>query len=116
MMGSFENPAPDLIRGYAAQRIAGELAPHTPDGLISDPVLIQIGKRLVGLRERLEDALMRITNSVNRAAGVEPQGSETASGPAPSNGFLDDIRIELASVDDLVQALAGQADRLERIA
>ena len=107
---SFETQAQDIARNYAAQ------APAMVGDPISDPALIMIGKTIVGLRERLNDSLMRVTTFVNRAAGVEPAGPETASNAPPSDGLLDDIRAELRRVDGLVQGLAAQADRLERIA
>ena len=83
---------------------------------ISEPALVLICKSAAGVRERLGDVLMRIDGALNRTAGAKPKGPETRNQDAPSNGFLDDLRLELACIDELVGALADQADRLERIA
>lgn len=104
---------------YAVQvrRSNGARVRQDPGSPISEPALLLICKSATGVRERLGDVLMRIEGAVSRAAGLEPaQGETQARDIPPSNGFLDDLRLELARIDDLVRALADQASRLEQIA
>lgn len=108
----------DVLYARQAQEIAARhTQPFTPpDSPIEATALEALCKRASGLSERLHDALSRIANSVNRAAGVEPKGQPENGTAAPSNGLLDDLSVEMRRIDELIQELAAQADRLECIA
>ncbi len=98
----------------AMQHAVGQRAPDAAT-IESGPALVLLHRRVIGLRERLDDAVMRVARSLDRADGgelLDPIGDPNAL----TDGVLHTINAELDAIDGLLQRLAAQADRLESIA